>query len=155
VCFEGQKPPKVDTHFTAAHYFALRLCLQHSSYSLLSGAKGHVVARNVLRQQSEEVSGGRLSLVSIGTILSWEFQCLVDMPGAVDTDDKVPATEEIAPVYKRVHFGSTISYDEKGQPYRPKTDPPYVGDSSPEIEEAWKSLQGGKLMRVVCPTGPS
>ncbi len=55
----------------------------------------------------------------------------------------MPATKELPPALKRVHFTSTIRYWDNGTVYRPKNDVEYVGPPSPEIDKAWDDLMGG------------
>ncbi|KAL2196652.1 hypothetical protein P885DRAFT_77774 [Corynascus similis CBS 632.67] len=52
------------------------------------------------------------------------------------------ATRELPEKYHNVQFDATLRYNESHLLYRPITDPPYVGDPSPEIDAAWEGLMG-------------
>ncbi|OTA60729.1 hypothetical protein K449DRAFT_423275 [Hypoxylon sp. EC38] len=53
-----------------------------------------------------------------------------------------PATRDLPENYHNVRFDAALRYNESHLLYRPVTDPPYVGDPSPEIDAAWENLMG-------------
>ncbi|KAK3312712.1 hypothetical protein B0H66DRAFT_595244 [Apodospora peruviana] len=69
-----------------------------------------------------------------------EFGVLTSIP--------VPATKEIAPTRKTVYFGSTLRFDDDGNLYSPKTNPPYVGEPAGEVGVARAKLQGAQSIFV-------
>jgi hypothetical protein len=52
------------------------------------------------------------------------------------------ATRDLPDKYHDVQFDAILRYNSSHKLYRPVTDPPYVGDPSPEIDAAWENLMG-------------
>jgi hypothetical protein len=55
------------------------------------------------------------------------------------------AKREISSRLRTVHFDATLKFNESHLVYRPITQPAYVGTPTEAIDNAWKSLMGGKI----------
>lgn len=58
-------------------------------------------------------------------------------------NSKVTSRKEIPAASKSVRFTATLKFNESHELYRPVTDPAYVGNPNPQIDEAWDNLMGG------------